>query len=108
MLAALGALRRAQHEQPRYGEGHASCGFRDDDYARAGAVVTVAAGVWNQAELVLKVKEPLRDEVAHIREGQILFTYLHLAAVPELRTSDVDADPLEQFRRWYAGASTCR
>src|SRR5882762_6806188 len=59
-------------------------GFRDDDYARAGAVVTVAAGVWNQAELVLKVKEPLRDEVARIREGQILFTYLHLAAVPEL------------------------
>jgi alanine dehydrogenase len=59
-------------------------GFRDDDYARAGAVVTVADGVWSQAELVLKVKEPLPDEVARIRDGQILFTYLHLAAVPEL------------------------
>ena len=59
-------------------------GFRDDDYARAGAVVTMADGVWSQAELVLKVKEPLPEEVARTREGQILFTYLHLAAVPEL------------------------
>src|SRR6266700_2848500 len=59
-------------------------GFRDDDYARASAVVTVADGVWSQAELVLKVKEPLPEEVARTREGQILFTYLHLAAVPEL------------------------
>ena len=41
-------------------------------------------GVWSQAELVLKVKEPLPEEVARTREGQILFTYLHLAAVPEL------------------------
>ena len=59
-------------------------GFPHDDYARAGAVVTVADGVWSQAELVLKVKEPLPEEVARTREGQILFTYLHLAAVPEL------------------------
>ena len=40
--------------------------------------------VWNDAEMVLKVKEPLDGEYQRLSPGQILFTYLHLAAAPEL------------------------
>jgi alanine dehydrogenase len=57
----------------------------DDDYAEQGAqIVPGAEDVWASAELVLKVKEPQHSEVALLRAGQTLFTYLHLAAEPEL------------------------
>jgi len=59
-------------------------GFADDEYLAAGArVVPDPAQVW-AAELVVKVKEPLPSEYGGMREGQILFTYLHLAAEPQL------------------------
>ena len=64
--------------------GGAGSGFRDEEFVAAGAEITDVAGVWDKAELVLKVKEPLTEEVARIREGQALFTYLHLAAMPDL------------------------
>lgn len=55
----------------------------DDDYARAGAlIVGSAAEVWERADLVCKVKEPLASEFALFRPGLVLFTYLHLAAYP--------------------------
>ena len=54
-------------------------------YKRAGAeFVASADDIWRQADLVLKVKEPQPSEYASMREGQILFTYLHLAASREL------------------------
>jgi alanine dehydrogenase len=53
----------------------------DVAYERAGAtVVSTAAAVWERAELVLKVKEPMEVELGLMRPGQVLFTYLHLAA----------------------------
>ncbi len=56
-------------------------GFSDEDYARQGAKIVVAAAeVWNDAEMVVKVKEPLHQEFVHLRKDLILFTYLHLAA----------------------------
>jgi alanine dehydrogenase len=56
-------------------------GFQDKDYIKQGAVVLdTAAEVWGTAELLLKVKEPLAAEYPLMRDGQILFTYLHLAA----------------------------
>ncbi len=59
-------------------------GFSDDDYRNAGAtIVNDAAEAW-AADMVIKVKEPLASEYGYFREGQILYTYLHLAAVPEL------------------------
>jgi alanine dehydrogenase len=58
--------------------------FRDEEYAAAGARVVDLAEVWDKALLVLKVKEPVAEEVARIREGQTLFTYLHLAPMPDL------------------------
>ncbi len=60
-------------------------GFTDVEYAQAGAqIVADAARVWEDAELLLKVKEPIAPEFGLLREGQVLFTYLHLAAAPEL------------------------
>jgi alanine dehydrogenase len=53
-------------------------------YRDAGATLADAAGVWEQSELILKVKEPLPEEYRFLRPDLILFTYLHLAANPEL------------------------
>ena len=58
--------------------------FDDEAYRRVGAeIVESADDVWRQAELLIKVKEPLPDEIARLRPDLILFTYLHLAAIPE-------------------------
>src|SRR5690242_11014708 len=62
----------------------AGSGFRDDDFTRIGAEVTDPGRVWSEADLVLKVKEPLAAEYGLLRPGQILFTYLHLAPAPDL------------------------
>jgi alanine dehydrogenase len=59
-------------------------GIDDDKYLRAGAsIVKTAADVWS-AEMVVKVKEPLPTEYGFFRDGLVLYTYLHLAAEPEL------------------------
>lgn len=59
-------------------------GFTNEDYLEAGArIVDSAAEAWS-AEMVMKVKEPIAPEYGYFREGLILFTYLHLAAEPEL------------------------
>ncbi len=53
----------------------------DQDFVAAGATILDAAdGVWETSELILKVKEPIAEEYARMRDGQTLFTYLHLAA----------------------------
>ena len=54
--------------------------FPDSDYDGVGARVTSVEEVWANADLLLKVKEPMREEYDRLRDGQILFTYLHLAA----------------------------
>ena len=60
-------------------------GFDNEQYKKAGAkIVDNADDIFNEAELIVKVKEPLSDEVKMIRENQIVFTYLHLAAAKEL------------------------
>ena len=66
------------------GAGVAS-GFADAQYAAQGAVIAPDAdAVFAAAEMIVKVKEPLTSEVVRLRAGQVLFTYLHLAPVPEL------------------------
>ncbi len=56
-------------------------GFSDADYVQAGAtLISDHAGVFAQADLIVKVKEPLPSEIPLLRPGQLLFTYLHLAA----------------------------
>jgi alanine dehydrogenase len=60
-------------------------GFTDAQYREAGAtILDDAASVWKEADLILKVKEPLPQEWPHMRAGQILFTYFHFAADEEL------------------------
>ena len=56
-------------------------GFSDADYQRVGAKIAAnAAAVFEQSDLVVKVKEPQPQECAMLRRGQVLYTYLHLAA----------------------------
>ena len=62
----------------------AGSGIRDEDYAKAGASLAAAEGIWAEADLILKVKEPIVQEYDRLRAGQALFTYLHLAPAPEL------------------------
>jgi alanine dehydrogenase len=58
---------------------------RDDEFADAGAtIVADAATVWHDADLVVKVKEPQPSEFPLLRDGLVLFTYLHLAAYPDV------------------------
>lgn len=66
-------------------EGGSAVGFDDDQYREAGAQVLPQAGtLFEQADLIVKVKEPQSSELALLRPGQLLFTYLHLAPEPEL------------------------
>ncbi|MCP9446778.1 MAG: alanine dehydrogenase [Nitrospira sp.] len=84
-------LRRAGHEVwIEAGAGQGS-GFGDEEYGKAGATVTASKEeMFEKAELIVKVKEPLPEEVRLFRPGQSLFTYLHLASLPELTRSLLD------------------
>ncbi len=79
------ALREAGHEvlvETHAGEGSA---ITDREYMHAGAgIVEKAADVWKKADLIIKVKEPQSSEFVHLRPNLTLFTYLHLAPLPEL------------------------
>ncbi|QCU77112.1 alanine dehydrogenase [Citricoccus sp. SGAir0253] len=67
-------------------------GSTDEAYVEAGArIVETAEEVWDQAVLVLKVKEPVGPELERMRRGQVLFTYLHLAADPRLARAVMDS-----------------
>ena len=70
------------------GEGSA---ISDDDYVAAGASIADVDTVWGESEMVLKVKEPLDGEYQKLSPGQVLFTYLHLAAAPELTRGLVES-----------------
>ncbi|MBD2680367.1 MULTISPECIES: alanine dehydrogenase [Nostoc] len=73
--------------QTQAGDG---AGFTDDDYISAGAeIVPTAEAAWNR-ELVVKVKEPLKSEYNFLQKGQVLFTYLHLAADRQLTEHLID------------------
>ena len=60
-------------------------GFENEDYQNAGASIAPTAGdIFNDSDMIVKVKEPQSEEVSMLRENQLLFTYLHLSAAPEL------------------------
>ncbi|ADC50010.1 L-alanine dehyrogenase (sporulation V protein N) [Alkalihalophilus pseudofirmus OF4] len=90
--AGVVALTKAGHQiLIEQGAGIGS-GFEDVDYTAAGAtIIPEAKDVWAKAEMVMKVKEPLSSEYGYFRKGLILFTYLHLAAEPELAKALVDS-----------------
>ncbi len=83
--------RSGHHVLVQEGAGLGS-GFDDDAYRAAGAEVAAEAGdVWGEAELVLKVKEPVDSEWGELREEQVVFTYFHFAASEELTRAVLDS-----------------
>jgi len=59
-------------------------GIGNDEYVQAGGKLTNCEQIWARAEMIVKVKEPVEPEYQRLRERQILFTYLHLAPLPDL------------------------
>lgn len=89
--AGVEELTRAGHTVVIQKGAGVGSGIADDDYAAAGAaLVDGAADVFERADMIVKVKEPVGDEVSWLRPGQIVFTYLHLAAAPELTRALVE------------------
>jgi alanine dehydrogenase len=83
--AGVRALTDAGHKTIVERDAGAGSGFENDLYERAGAqIIETADEVWQQAEMIVKVKEPIAPEYPRMREGQLLFTYLHLAPDNEL------------------------
>ena len=83
--AAAGELVRQAHEvYLEQGAGRAS-GYADEDYASVGVnLAPDASSLYEKAQLVVKVKEPLPPEYPYLRKDHLLFCYLHLAALPDL------------------------
>jgi alanine dehydrogenase len=101
--AGVRALVEARHQVVvERGAGQGSS-IRDEEYARERAALVEVDEVWARSQMILKVKEPLPEEYARMWPGQILFTYLHLAAVPELaralQAADVVAIAYETVQR---------
>ena len=79
--SAVNQLTRHGHSVLVEKNAGAGSGYPDETYAKAGAeIVDQAKDVFSRAEMIVKVKEPLEAEFPLLRKGQILFTYLHLAA----------------------------
>jgi alanine dehydrogenase len=92
-LTPAGARELVQHGhdvlvESTAGEGSA---FVDADYERAGARIVSVDDVWSESELLLKVKEPVAAEYPRLREGLVLFTYLHIAADEPLTRALVES-----------------
>jgi len=90
--AGVRALVQAGHQVLVQDGAGLGSGIDNQAYESAGAViVTDAAAVYRRADLILKVKEPLDQEISSLRRGQVLFTYLHLAPQPRLTRALIDA-----------------
>ena len=83
--AGVRALTDAGHKVIVERDAGAGSGFENELYERAGGqIIDSADDVWHEAEMIVKVKEPIAPEYPRMREGQLLFTYLHLAPDKEL------------------------
>ncbi len=83
--AGVAELADAGHEVLVETEAGAGSGITDDEYSQAGAkIIKKAADVWNEADVIVKVKEPQARECDLIRPGQVIFTYFHFAADRQL------------------------
>ena len=83
--AGVKALTEAGHKLLVETQAGVLSGFDDAEYQDAGAEIVGDAGhVWRKSEMVVKVKEPIEKEYVYFREGLVLFTYLHLAPLPDL------------------------
>jgi alanine dehydrogenase len=90
--AGVKALTEAGHKVLVQTQSGTQSGFPDDEYQNAGAEIVGDAGyVWGKSEMVVKVKEPIEPEYPYFRENLVLFTYLHLAPLPDLTTRLLDS-----------------
>ena len=87
---ALELVQRGHDVAVETGAGSGSA-FPDEAYAAIGARIVSVDEVWAESELLLKVKEPVASEYARLREGLVLFTYLHIAADEPLTRALVDS-----------------
>lgn len=87
--SSVRVLKEAGHSIFVETQAGAGGGFTDDDYVNAGAQIVSTSDAWNR-ELIVKVKEPLQPEYKFLQKGQILFTYLHLAADRKLTEHLID------------------
>ncbi|MBV9443084.1 MAG: alanine dehydrogenase, partial [Acidobacteriaceae bacterium] len=86
------ALRERGHEVLVERQAGVGSSITDDEYAEAGAIIVDnVSDVWSRSDLVVKVKEPQPTEYRFFRPGLILFTYLHLAPLPELTAALVES-----------------
>ena len=92
-LTPAGALELVQrgHEVIIEETAGVGSGFADDAYIAVGARTVAVDEVWESAELLLKVKEPVESEYPRLREGLVLFTYLHIAADEPLTRALIDS-----------------
>jgi alanine dehydrogenase len=92
-LTPAGALELARQGHDVLVETGAGVGsaFTDDAYERVGARIASVDDVWAESELLLKVKEPIESEYGLLRDGLVLFTYLHIAADEPLTRALVDS-----------------
>ena len=111
-LTPAGALELVQrgHEVTVEQDAGVGSGFTDDAYTAVGARIASVDEVWGSAELLLKVKEPIAEEYARLREDLTLFTYLHIAADEPLttRAASPPASPASPTRRSRRPTATCR
>ncbi|VVC02943.1 Alanine dehydrogenase [Candidatus Burarchaeum australiense] len=90
--AGAAELKRSGHGVLVQKNAGAGSGFSDEQYAKAGAqLIESAAEVFEKAQMIIKVKEPQAPELKLLKEGQILFTYLHLAAEKEVTKGLLDS-----------------
>ncbi|MBO0868752.1 MAG: alanine dehydrogenase, partial [Micromonosporaceae bacterium] len=92
-ITPSGVNELAQGGHEVYVEAGAGLGssISDEEYTGAGArILPAAEQIWDAGELILKVKEPVAEEYPLMRDGQVLFTYLHLAASPECTQALLD------------------
>ena len=91
VIAGVRSLTQAGHKVlVQHGAG-LGAGISDDEYRKSGATILESAReIYDKSEMIVKVKEPLPEEYSLLREGQILFTYLHLAADERLTKALMD------------------
>src|SRR3989338_8648140 len=85
VVAGVKALVRSKHRVLIEKGAGIGCGISDDDYKGAGAeIISAARELYDVSDLIVKVKEPIDPELNYFHEGQLLFTFLHLAAVSDV------------------------
>lgn len=91
VIAGVRTLTEAGHKVFVQASAGIGAGISDEDYRKAGAVILESAKeIYDRAEMIVKVKEPLPEEYNLLKEGQVLYTYLHLAADEKLTKALLD------------------